>query len=67
MIKDADLYIEFYRDYHSNPMIRVTHLPSGIVIPCDKSASAKDNQESAINEIQMILDRRESDGQTSSS
>jgi hypothetical protein len=60
--RDEDYRVDIYRNWVDNPMVKVTHLPSGIVETCDMHKSERDNREIAKNRIAVKLGVARPDG-----
>jgi protein subunit release factor A len=54
-MKDEEFRVDVYNNWHDNPMVKVTHLPSGIVETCDAYKSVHENRETAKNRIAVKL------------
>jgi protein subunit release factor B len=66
-IRESDIKVEFYRasgpgGQHRNTTdsaVRIRHLPTGIVAQASESRSQLQNRESAMNRLQLALEKRE--------
>ena len=56
LIRDEDLRVDIYTAWPENPVVKVTHLPTGLSWSCTRYRSVADNRETAISQLQKVVD-----------